>query len=46
MYASVYALIAFFLVYTLIAVRRIKSIVVPSWVAMLIGASLMLLLQV
>jgi Na+/H+ antiporter NhaD/arsenite permease-like protein len=46
MYASVYALIAFFLVYTLIAVRRIKSIVVPSWVAMLIGALLMLLLQV
>jgi Na+/H+ antiporter NhaD/arsenite permease-like protein len=46
MYATVYALIAFFLVYTLIAVRRIKSIVVPSWVAMLIGASLMLLLQV
>jgi len=46
MYASVYALIAFFLVYTLIAVRRIKSIVVPSWVAMLIGALLMLSLQV
>jgi Na+/H+ antiporter NhaD/arsenite permease-like protein len=46
MYATVYALIAFFLVYTLIAVRRIKSIVVPSWVAMLIGALLMLSLQV
>ncbi len=46
MYATVYALIAFFLVYTFIAVRRIKSIVVPSWVAMLIGALLMLLLQV
>ncbi len=46
MYATVYALIAFFLVYALIAVRRIKNIVVPSWIAMLIGALLMLLLQV
>ena len=46
MYITVYALMIFCLVYTLIAVRRIKNIVIPSWLAMLIGALAMLLLQV
>ncbi len=46
MYVTVYAALVFLVVYTLIAVKRVKSVVIPSWLAMLIGALAMLIPQV
>lgn len=42
---AVYALVTFLFVYALIAVRRVRGLVIPAWVPMLIGASIMLSLQ-
>jgi len=42
---NIYILMVFILVYSLIAVRRIKSVTIPSWLAMLIGAAIMLAMQ-
>lgn len=46
MYVTVYTALVFLVVYALIAVKRVKSVVIPSWLAMLIGALAMLIPQV
>jgi Na+/H+ antiporter NhaD/arsenite permease-like protein len=42
---NLYVFIVFILVYSLIVVRKIKSVTIPSWLAMLIGAAIMLAMQ-
>ncbi len=42
---NIYVLMVFILVYSLIAVRNIRSVTIPSWLAMLIGAAIMLAMQ-
>ncbi|MCS6767605.1 MAG: SLC13 family permease [Candidatus Nitrosocaldus sp.] len=42
----VYALITFLLVYGLIAVRKVGGITIPAWIPMLVGALVMLAMQV
>ncbi len=42
---NLYIFIVFILVYSLIAIRKIKSVTIPSWLAMLIGAAIMLAMQ-
>lgn len=46
MYENGYTLLIFLVVYTLITVRRIKSIVIPPWLAMLIGTLAVLIPQI
>jgi len=41
-----YLLIVFILVYSFIAIRRVRNIIIPSWLPMLIGAIIMLILNI